>query len=577
MQRILLNLQCTIVIYTFAFNFRKDMASSSQLCERCFRATKSSVAVKYCSDCDESLCPDCFSVHGTFKAFISHHVIDAQLSADKSFELNQFCSDHKDMVLDFYCSDHDDICCKSCIADEHRTCGKIKPLDVAAKGVKSATMLEDFASEVEYLIDTTSKVREQKQKSKVTWDLSTDSVKRAVEIFRSRILKRIDDMEEKLMLEVNAANSKIVAETQEEMKAVEQYMSDIQGISHKFDFVTKHGSEKQIFRLIKTLETGLSQKSEDLEKLISSLTFPQLVFKESKLLSKMETIGSVTIETSPSDMNYQPPKALQTQSKNRAIKPAIQNKFEFDSKIPFEYKHYVLITSIGVTRDDHLLLCNWWSTDVMVLSDDGKQLNDIGLEGKPWGIVVVPDKEEAIVTLPSKNFIQIINTSTMRAEQKIKVPVECYGITLIDNDIILGNSGVIYIINREGERLKTINVGKVLMFSLYCGKDNTLYCCDADNHTIYGIKQDGKILFTFTSDNFRNPIGVAAAANGNLYVTASVSNNVHCFTPGGKHKGIMLKKEDGLNTPYVIAFSKKSSKVFIVNYQEKSVLKFSHY
>jgi hypothetical protein len=39
------------VIYAFAFNFRKDMASSSQLCEPCFRTTKSSVAVKYCSDC----------------------------------------------------------------------------------------------------------------------------------------------------------------------------------------------------------------------------------------------------------------------------------------------------------------------------------------------------------------------------------------------------------------------------------------------------------------------------------------------------------------------------------------------
>jgi hypothetical protein len=31
-------------------------------------------------------------------------------------------------------------------------------------------MFEDFASEVKYLIDTASKVREQKQKSKVTWD-----------------------------------------------------------------------------------------------------------------------------------------------------------------------------------------------------------------------------------------------------------------------------------------------------------------------------------------------------------------------------------------------------------------------
>ena len=367
------------------------MASSSQLCEPCSRATKCSMAVKYCSDCDESLCSDCFSVHGTFKAFISHHVIDAQVSADISFELNKFCSDHKDMILDFYCSDHDDICCKSCIADEHRICGKIKPLDVTAKEVKSATMFEDFASEVKYLIDTASKVREEKQKSKVTWDSSTDSVKRVVEIFRSRILKRIDDMEEKLMLEVNAANSKIVAETGEEMKVVEKYMSDIQDISHKFDFITKNGSEKQIFRLIKTLETGLSQKSEDLEKLIASQTFPQLVFKESNLLSKMETIGSVTIETSPSDMNYQPSKALQAQSKNLAIKPAIQNKFEFDSRIPFECKHEVNITSIGVTRDDHLLLCKRSSTNVIVLSDGGKQLNDIGLEGRPWGIVVVPE------------------------------------------------------------------------------------------------------------------------------------------------------------------------------------------
>jgi hypothetical protein len=48
-------------------------------------------------------------------------------------------------ILDFYCSDHDDICCKSCIADVHRTCGKIKPLDVAAKGVKSAIMFDFVA------------------------------------------------------------------------------------------------------------------------------------------------------------------------------------------------------------------------------------------------------------------------------------------------------------------------------------------------------------------------------------------------------------------------------------------------
>jgi hypothetical protein len=165
----------------------------------------------------------------------------------------------------------------------------------------------------------------------------------------------------------------------------------------------------------------------------------------------------------------------------------------------------------------------------------------------------------------------------MRAEQKIIVPATCYGITLIDNDIVLGNRGEIYIINREGERLNTIKVGKGTMYSLYCGKDKTLYCCDEDNHTFYGITQDGTMLFSFSSCDFRRPIGVAAAANGNLYVIAYQSNNLHCFTPNGKHKGVMLKKEDGLNQPYVIALSKIFSKIIIVNRLEKSVLRFSHY
>jgi hypothetical protein len=54
-------------------------------------------------------------------------------------------------------------------------------------------------------------------------------------------------MKEKLMLEVNAANSKIVAETGEEMKAVEKCMSDIQDISHKLDFITKNGPKNKSF------------------------------------------------------------------------------------------------------------------------------------------------------------------------------------------------------------------------------------------------------------------------------------------------------------------------------------------
>jgi hypothetical protein len=54
--------------------------------------------------------------------------------------------------------------------------------------------------------------------------------------------------------------------------------------------------------------------------------------------------------------------------------------------------------------------------------------------------------------------------------------------------------------------------------------------------TLYGIKQDGTIMFSFSSGDFRRPIGVAAAVNGNLYVTAqtltfSVDNVYYTFIP----------------------------------------------
>jgi hypothetical protein len=74
--------------------------SNEQFFRMASRKQYERVAVKYCSDCDESLCPDCFSVHGTFKAFMSHYVIDVHVSADKSFELNQFSVSIKYLTSD---------------------------------------------------------------------------------------------------------------------------------------------------------------------------------------------------------------------------------------------------------------------------------------------------------------------------------------------------------------------------------------------------------------------------------------------------------------------------------------------
>jgi hypothetical protein len=148
------------------------------------------------------------------------------------------------------------------------------------------------------------------------------------------------------------------------------YWSDIQDISHKFDFVAKHGSEKEIFRFMKTLETGLSSDG-----FVSMVTDPMVSIMDSLNTSCGKVSDEMSFSKS-SDFRDKPVSSVfikRKQSKYRTIKPAIQSKFEFDSKITFTCKHDFYITGIGVTRNDHLLLCNRKSTDVMVLSDDSKQ------------------------------------------------------------------------------------------------------------------------------------------------------------------------------------------------------------
>ena len=58
--------------------------------------------------------------------------------------------------------------------------------------------LHTFCSAATHVIDECTK-------SKVDWGTSKDDVKRAVDKFKAKILKQIDEIEEKLMHEINAA------------------------------------------------------------------------------------------------------------------------------------------------------------------------------------------------------------------------------------------------------------------------------------------------------------------------------------------------------------------------------------
>jgi hypothetical protein len=448
----------------------------------------------------------------------------------------------------------------------HRACENIKPLDVAAKGVIHSTMYEEFSTDMVSLhtfCSAATQLTDECTKSKVDWGTSKNDVKHAVDKFKAKILKRIDEIEEKLMHEIDAAKpgSKLDKST------VDKQVEEIQDVLKQFNFVTKHGSSGQIFRLINRIKTNVPRMFNDMTILISSQASSKLVFEESNILSMIESLGSITVKTSPFDVKFNPHQIQQAQE----MVQRIPSKFRFESSIPIN-EGPVDITGMGLIDDDRLLLCYHSTSQLCLLSIEQHNLTQTDMSGSPWGIIVKED--EALVTLPEEKYIQVVNTATMTLARKIKCPNGCYGITLIDKDIALGRSGEVCIINNEGRHLRSITLDYETLDSLYYGKERKLYCCDPDTNKLHCVNVDGTMVFSYSSDDLRYPYDVAVDVQGNLYVIGHNSHTLHRISPNGKSMGIMLNESDGLRFPGCITFNKQYSKLYIIN-DTRQLLTFS--
>ncbi|CAG2199869.1 unnamed protein product [Mytilus edulis] len=186
----------------------RSMAAKSMCCAVCFRRKKSAIAIKYCTDCEDALCVDCVDVHGNIKSCISHHIVDVDVDS-QIFAVDKFCKVHPDLCLDIYCSDHDELCCRSCMVGDHRSCGKLIPIEEAAKGVKESTMYQEFSKDLDSLKNASSTLEDQKIDDKTSLENDKASIHNAVFKFKEELLKRINEIEIDIMTEENKIYTEI--------------------------------------------------------------------------------------------------------------------------------------------------------------------------------------------------------------------------------------------------------------------------------------------------------------------------------------------------------------------------------
>ncbi|CAC5377879.1 unnamed protein product [Mytilus coruscus] len=549
--------------------------ASTQICGLCSRMDKLATAVKFCTDCEDSLCTDCVHTHKAIKALASHHLINNEVQIDKAFSIKNTCIDHPDMSLEFYCPKHESLCCRTCSVNTHRTCGKILPIGVASRGIKTSVMLNDATEDLKALLKTAKQLEEDRTKNKENIGKAKVTTLQEIAKFKSEVIQELDQLEKKLMVEVDETEKRLTRKAESDLSDIEIRRKAIKDMSEQLEILTTHGSEIQIMILLNTIRVDICKQENDFQDIIPSYECSEINFKASAIKSTLNSLGSVELKFVPCSIVHRPHKHAEAQIPSEYDKmPLKQKNKKFD--VPYRNGY---IFSILVTNDNRLLLCfsGVKSKALSLWSKTGDHIQDCALTESAWGITMIPGTHEAVVTLPSINAVQFVDITSMIPGTVMKVPNTAYGVTVIKDILVLGGKGKVYFLSMTGFHLKTFNVGSDYLLSLKANKANMIYCCETSSSALHCIDINGTVIFSYKSPDFKGPVDLAFDGKENLYVITRKSNKLHRLSLNGMLLDILLKAEDGLRQPYAVAFNKNYTKLYIANgyhREDKQVLVF---
>ena len=554
------------MLFTQCHNISTCRSIMETICDPCSEKNKTRIAEKYCSNCEEKLCTKCAQWHLRYRAFKSHHVIDLSSVGSRippSSKIN--CEIHTDVQIDYFCSQHDVVCCRACIPDSHRSCESVLPLDSASKDVKNSSLLSDTLEEQDYMTETLQKMEENRDENQKLLKQKKSLIIKQISAAKSKVLKYLDDIEERLIIEVESVQEKNEEKINKEKHDIYQLTSILKDNKQELEFLKDHGSNNQLFLTLRKQITIIQKTDKKIHDMSSAINEIDMEFKEIKNVN-IETIGSLSQITRPCPIKYKSMKAQHQQVE--VDRSQTLTEFIKEDEINLTRGEHNL-SDMAVTSDNKLLLCNYSDHKVYIYKDYKTYEDEISLTSQPECITVVPCTDKAVVTLLYEGSIQFINTTNNTTDNKIKIGEWCYGVTAVKDKIYIGGGGKVIILNIDGSLVRKIathdGINNNLLYNerndqLLLRQRGRLCCINLDGHVIYRYDISGER-------------GLAVDQQGHVYI--SDSHDIHRLSPDGTFRDIVLSKHDGVDGPRNITFNNDFTKLFIINNGGKTVLVYS--
>jgi hypothetical protein len=545
--------------------------ATPDLCDPCTEEGKNAKAITYCTDCEEKFCGECSGSHLRFKKFKSHHVIDLSSIGSRippSSKIN--CEIHTDIQIDYFCSQHDDVCCRVCIPDLHSSCKNVLPLDVASKDVKHSALLSDTLKELDHMTETLDKLVSNREDNGKVLQKSETSLIKQISIMKSKLLKHIDELEQKFITKLTSIKKKKETKIKKEKDEISRLVSCLKDKKQELEFHKNHSSNNQLFVVLRKQIPNIQKTDTKIQEMTSTIKDIDMKFEKNKNF-KIKAIGSISEITGPCPIQYKSMKIQQTQVQQERTKTLTE--FRKEDQVKLKRGEVYNIQSIVVTSDNKLLICNYDFTypKVYMYKDYRTYEDKLAFGSPPYGITVVPCTDKAVVTLPYEESIQFINTTNNTKDKKVKIGYTCYGVTAVKDKICIGGCNKVIILDINGSRLREVQTDGGFIGDLFYNERNDQMLL-RHNRRLWCIHLDGQVIYRYdiSSDD-----GLAVDRQGYIYISGYQSNDIQRLSPDGTFRDIVLSERDGIGQPCGITFNNDLTKLFVITSRRKSVLVYS--
>ncbi|XP_071173734.1 uncharacterized protein [Mytilus edulis] len=539
------------------------------ICGPCLEGGNKNPSVKWCTICEEQLCPGCVQHHQSLKLTRNHYLTEIRNDASSSYAtenkgttLNtpETCINHPSVEIQFYCKKHDIMLCDACLGSHHscNTCSDIVPIDLASNGTKNSQNFHSIQTEITNILQSFSAILANKQTVEQIFSNEVSSAKKKIVEIRLELVRYLEEMIDKTLLkDVESQEKEVLNQLMKDKTFAEDGRKEATWFLDEMSSILNTGSDKQAFMLLQRMKVFKNIRDQQLKEMSYNMQAYSLKMELTdpvELCSKMELLfGKVNMESTPYNVN------MMQGMKISAIcaTPGEAIKTE-------KYVHSVSIIDAG-----HLLVVElnlFSSSKVFLFNDAGGHISDIKIPGTPTDSTAVPGGSKAIVLVDNKKllFLEKDGTGTLHCKNIMKMAKGCNLITASWNKLYIAYKSEIIVMDINGhdvQYLKTLKMHDLQIQAFSVGRDDEVYYAIADR--LYCMKDYGEEVCLYQTQDLKEVSGIVLDTEGNVYICGKKSNNIHVLKQKDSSAQVLLREGDGLQRPSGICFDKFRNKLFV--------------